>query len=190
MSFVRNVAWAGGVAGLLSALAAAACSRVENRRAAPAINAVSHIAWGGAPPFHEGPAGRNFVTGAALHAGASLFWASIFEALFGRAARGSGKVAVVAGAATAAAACVTDYCIVSRRFRPGFEAFLSRPSLLGVYTALAAGFALGARLSARNRNGRHQRSNAHMQAPRSGRMDTVAASGASEPASFTRLNMP
>ncbi len=188
MSFLRNVAWAGGAASLLSAVAAAACSRVENRRAAPAINAISHIAWGGSPPYQEGPAARNFVTGAALHAGASFFWAAMFEALFGRAARESRKAAVLGGAATAAAACLTDYGIVSRRFRPGFEAYLSRLSLFGVYGALAAGFALGARLA--NRAPRGGRFITPRPALRYDSADRLVAPDPDRTASFTRLQMP
>jgi hypothetical protein len=189
MSFLRNVVWAGGMAGLLSAAAAAACSRIENRRAAPAINAISHIAWGGPPPYQEGPAATNFVTGAALHTGASLFWALMFEALFGRAARGSRKAAVLGSAATAAAACVTDYRIVSRRFRPGFEAYLSRASLFAVYGALAAGFALGARLAERAVRAR-KRSTPPRPVLRYAGSEALASAQADRAASFTRLHMP
>jgi hypothetical protein len=148
---LRDTLITGGIAALTSALAAAACSRVENKRASPSINAISHIAWGGAPPRHCGPGAKNTVVGMALHTGASVFWATFFETIFGRVARRNPLAAWLGGAATSAGAYVTDYYIVSKRFRPGFEAYLSRPSLFSVYAALAAGFALGARLSARPR---------------------------------------
>lgn len=149
MTILRNLIWSGGAAALMSAAAAAACSRIEHGRADTALNAVSHIAWNGHPPREPGPHARNFVVGAALHTGASFFWATVFEGLFGGWSRRRGRNALLAGAATALGACVTDYQLVSRRFRPGFEVYLSRPSLLGIYAALAAGFALGARMTAR-----------------------------------------
>jgi hypothetical protein len=37
-----------------------------------------------------------------------------------------------------------DYNVVHRRFRPGFEAHLSRRGLFAVYAALAAGFTAAA----------------------------------------------
>lgn len=43
-------------------------------------------------------------------------------------------------------AYITDYHIVSDRFKPGFEAHLSNRSLFMIYTALAIGLAAGARL--------------------------------------------
>lgn len=149
MALLRNLLWTGGVAALMSAATAGACSRRENRRAAPPINAVSHVAWGGRPPYDAGPGAVNFVVGAALHAGASVFWAAIYEGVFGRWSRRSKGNALAAGAAMSAVAYVTDYKLVSRRFRPGYEAHLSRRSLFAVYVALAAGLAVGARLAQR-----------------------------------------
>jgi hypothetical protein len=81
----------------------------------------------------------------ALHAGASLFWATSFELPFGRIARRSRAAAWLGGAIVSAVAFVTDYYLVSRRFHPGYEVYLSRRGLLAVYVAIAAGLALGAR---------------------------------------------
>jgi hypothetical protein len=189
MALVRNWFWSGGMATVLSTAAAMAGSRWENGRSTAAINAVSHIAWGGPPPQHEGSGRRNLIVGAALHAGASYFWAAAFEALFGRVARERRSAALLGAAATAAAAYVTDYHVVPRRLRPGFERHLSRSSLFGVYAALAAGLALGARLAARPER-RH--------APLAGRRSALphpdgapfAADEAAAAASYTRLDMP
>lgn len=144
MALLRNLLWTGGAAAVFSAGAATALSRMERGRAAAGMNAVSHIAWGGQPPESAGPGGRNFIVGAALHTGASFFWATLFEGVFGRWSRRSARNALVSGAATSAAAFATDYRLVSRRFRPGFEVYLSRPSLLAIYAALAVGFVAGA----------------------------------------------
>ena len=145
--FIGRVIVSGGTAAITSAIVAAVCSRLERGRAAPPLNAVSHILSGGPPPADAGPAGVNMVAGLVLHAGAAAFWATPFELLFGRIARRSALGAGVGGAAVSALAFVTDYYVVPRRFRPGYEAFLSGRGLFALYAALAAGLALGARLT-------------------------------------------
>jgi hypothetical protein len=146
--FLRSTLVTGGVAALLSGVTAALCGRMEGHGATRPINAISHIAWGGPPPADEGAAGENTAIGIGLHAGASVFWATFFEGVFGRAARQSRLAAWLGGAAISASAFMTDYYLVSKRFRPGYEAYLSRRSLFAVYAALAAGFAIAARLTA------------------------------------------
>jgi hypothetical protein len=49
----------GTLASVTSALAALACSRLENRHGARSMNAVAHIYDGGAPPARDGSGGRN-----------------------------------------------------------------------------------------------------------------------------------
>jgi hypothetical protein len=143
----------GSISAVTSMLAALIGGRSRMRQGLAPLNAVSHIAWGGPPPAHSGKGNKNTWMGFLLHAGASVFWAAIFEAVFGRSARrGAGRVAL-GSAATAVTAYVTDYYIVSKRFRPGYEAYLSRKSMFAVYAALAAGIAFGAALT---RVDRHQ----------------------------------
>jgi hypothetical protein len=110
------------------------------------LNAIAHIYDGGPPRKGNGPAHRNTLVGLALHGGASVWWAAFFEGLFGRAAERSSAKAAAGGATIAAFAYVVDYGVVGRRFRPGFEKFLSGPSMFAVYASLAAAFALSARL--------------------------------------------
>ena len=140
--FLVNCLISGAAGGLLSHLAAAAGGRIERGNAALPMHAVSHIAWGDDPKSHTGRHPHNVVIGAALHHGASVFWATFFEALFGREAERSTAAALAGGATIAAAAYVTDYHVVSDRFKPGFEAHLSNRSLFLIY----AGLAVGARL--------------------------------------------
>lgn len=147
MALAGRVIWSGVAAGLASALAAALFSRVENRHAARPINAIAHIADGGAPPASDGRSYRNTALGFATHMAASIWWAAFFEALFGHRARRSAREALAGGTSIAAAAYVVDYHVVSKRFRPGFERYLSGAGMLAVYASLAAGFALSARLS-------------------------------------------
>ena len=144
--FLVNVLISGAAGGLLSHLAAAACSRGERGRSALAMHAVSHIAYGDDPDEHDGRLARDWWAGAAMHHGASVFWATFFEAFFGRDAERSTASALVGGATIASAAYLTDYHVVSDRFKPGFETHLSNASLCAVYAALAVGLAAGARL--------------------------------------------
>ena len=95
--FIGRVIVSGGTAAITSAIVAAVCSRLERRRAAPPLNAVSHILWGGPPPADAGPAGVNMAAGLVLHAGAAAFWATPYELLFGRTARRSGRPVLLLG---------------------------------------------------------------------------------------------
>ncbi len=141
MDFIGRIVATGLAGALASTAAALLCSRIENRHAARAINAISHIYDGGRPPADEGSGGRNTAIGLALHTGASVWWAAFHEALSGPLERRSPQRMLGAGAATAALAYVVDYHVVPRRFRPGFEAHLSPASMLSIYAALALGFA-------------------------------------------------
>jgi len=144
--FVVNCLVSGLAGGALSQIAGAAHSRAERGRADLPMHAVSHIAWDDDAESHEGRHAHNFVIGMALHHGASVFWATFFEALFGARAECSTGSALVGGSTIAAAAYITDYHVVSDRFKPGFEAHLSNRALFSIYAALAIGLAAGARL--------------------------------------------
>ena len=144
--FIVNCFISGAAGGLLSHLAAAAASRAERGRSALPMHAVSHIAYDDAPESHDGRRARDWWAGSALHHGASVFWATFFEAFFGKDAERRTASALVGGATIASAAYLTDYHIVSERFKPGFEAHISDRSLFLIYAALAVGLAAGARL--------------------------------------------
>jgi hypothetical protein len=148
---IQRVLATGAVASVASAAAALAASRIENGHAARPMNAVTHIVDGGEPPAHDGPNGRNTALGFAIHTGASVWWAVFFEGLFGRYARRGLPNAALSGAAIAGAAYAVDYFVVGKRFRPGFERYLSGRAMLAVYAALAAGFALSSVIPARRR---------------------------------------
>lgn len=144
--FIVDCLISGAAGGLASHIAAATASRAERGRSDLAMHAVSHIAWNDDPESHTGRHAHNWAIGAGLHHGASVFWATFFEAFFGKRAERSTSAALVGGATITAAAYVTDYHVVSDRFKPGFEAHLSDRSLLLIYAALAVGLAAGARL--------------------------------------------
>ncbi|HYC49196.1 MAG TPA: hypothetical protein VED01_27275 [Burkholderiales bacterium] len=164
--FALNCLASGLAGGLLSHLVSSVRSRAEHGRGGLPMHAVSHIAWNDDPKSHRGVHAHNWAIGTALHHGASVFWAAFFEAFYGRDAERSTASALVGGATVAAAAYVTDYHLVSDRFKPGFEAHLSNRSLVAIYAALAIGLAAGARLRGlyrhqiKNRDERHERRNA------------------------------
>ena len=146
--FIMDCLISGMVGGLTSLIASGVGGRIEHGRGKETlpIHAVSHIAWGDSPDSHRGREPHNAVVGTALHQGACVFWAVFYEGLFGRRAERDLRAGLVGGAAIATAAYVTDYYIVSDRFKPGFEAHLSGRSLFGIYAALAIGLAAAARL--------------------------------------------
>lgn len=144
--FILNCLISGTAGGIVSHAVASLCGRRETGRSELPMHAVSHIAYDDRPDSHDGFDPRDAVIGTALHHGACLFWAPFFEALFGRDAERSTPAALAGGATIAAAAYITDYHIVSDRFKPGFEAYLSKRSMFLVYAGLAVGFAAAARL--------------------------------------------
>lgn len=144
--FILNALISGTLGGIVSHAVASLCSRRETGHSELPMHAVSHIYHDDDPEAHEGLKPVDAVVGTALHHGASIFWAMFFEALFGKDAERSTSAALAGGATIAAAAYVTDYHIVSDRYKPGFEAYLSDRSLFLVYAGLALGLAAGARL--------------------------------------------
>ena len=153
---IRRILASGAAVSAVSALTAFACSRRENGHGARPLNAIAHIYDGGHPPAHDGKNGRNTALGFAIHTGACVFWSVLFEAMLGRHARRGVANAGAAGAATAATAYVVDYYVVHPRFRPGFEAYLSKRSMFAVYAAIAAGFAVAALLTPERRRARRK----------------------------------
>lgn len=141
---MQRAAVSGTVAAVLSAIAAARCAQRQTGHPTGPLNAVSHIAWGGSAARHARHDGVNTVVGWLLHHGAAIFWATGFEALWGRQAERDVGAAVLGGLSTAVTAYGVDYHLVPDRFVPGFEARLEKRSLFYVYAGLAAGFALTA----------------------------------------------
>jgi hypothetical protein len=151
---IYRVLATGAAASAASASAALACSHFENGHAARPMNAITHIYDGGEPPAQDGVNRRNTALGFAIHTAASIWWALFFEQILGRASRRDPAGPVLAAAGVSAIAYVVDYGVVGKRFRPGFERYLSRPSLFAVYAALALGFAASALLTARRHGAR------------------------------------
>jgi len=107
---------------------------VEGKRAIQPLNATSH--W-----YYGDPAGhvRRFdaghtVLGYATHLAASVFWASIFQAMRKIAPR---RAPLVDAAGLTAVAAVVDYGVVPERLTPGWEKALSPKAIAVAYAAMA-----------------------------------------------------
>lgn len=105
------------------------------------MNAVSHIVWGSSAADVRVADVKHTIPGLLLNTGATIFWAAIYERIFGQAAdRGQLKKAVLGGATIAALAYVTDYHVVPKRLTPGWEERVSNRSLAVIYGCLALSF--------------------------------------------------
>ncbi|WP_225032006.1 hypothetical protein [Paraburkholderia sp. XV] len=144
----RRALRSGLVSGAFAAAFAGWRASAEGATAVAPLNAVTHCLWPRRAFQQTRPSVRYTLSGAAIHAGSAVFWATLFEALCNRLspdAPHADPVAVAtAAAATAATAYVVDYHVVPERLQPGFDAHVSRPSLTGIYIALAAGLAVSA----------------------------------------------
>jgi hypothetical protein len=106
------------------------------------MNAIAHIYDGGPPCAHDGANGRNTALGFSIHTAASIWWAVFQEAALALQRR---PRPLATASALAGLAYVVDYFVVAKRFRPGFEEYLSPPAMFAVYAALATGFAWSGR---------------------------------------------
>jgi hypothetical protein len=135
---------AGLVASLLSMVGLALRGRAETGSAAAPFNAISHWIYGARALRLDTADMRHTAFGAAVHAGSSVFWATVYEEAVCRREPPPTTTGLVAGAAgVAALAAVTDFALVPERLTPGFEHRLSKRSLVLTYALFAAGLALG-----------------------------------------------
>ena len=145
----------GAIASTAAAATAAARGARDSGSAIAPINATSHIVWGSEAGDVDRIRATYTLPGLALNAGAGVFWAMLYERVFGEVAeRGDAARAIAGGAAVAALAYVTDYHLVPKRLTPGWEMRISRRSLALVFTALA--LALPVRGLLRNRMARRR----------------------------------
>jgi hypothetical protein len=130
----------GTSASLASTLALLICSQIENGRAASALNGPSQWVWGRREARKRKATWRHTGTGYAIHHLASIFWATLHDAVFDR-KREPKRVLRRCGEAalTAATAYAVDYYATPRRLRPGLRKHLSPPSIAATYAAFAAG---------------------------------------------------
>ena len=138
MQMIKDVFLSGAISSVSTAATAAACGARDSGSAIAAVNAVSHIAWGREASDVRVVDVKHTVPGLLLNTGATIFWAAIYETIFGKAAdRGQIGKAVLGGAAVSALAYVTDYHVVPKRLTPGWEERVSNRSLGVIYVVLA-----------------------------------------------------
>jgi hypothetical protein len=149
---LRNALVSGSAAALASAAMAAQRAGLEGASAAAPMNAVTLSLWPRKALRVQRASVRYTLTGFAIHTCASIFWALGFETLRARRdAERSLRADIARATAVAAAAWCVDYHVVPGRLTPGFEAHLSKRSLIWVYGALAAGFVAAAYVDRRAR---------------------------------------
>jgi len=148
----------GSAASALSTIALAVCGKIEEDSFAGPINGPSQWLWGEGEARTRRCTLRHTVAGYVIHHLASIFWATFYERIFvDRPLRRHGRKSdvsqsppyekapaqiVLEAAATTAFACVVDYRLTPKRFRPGFRKHIGTPSMVVVYGAFAAGLAL------------------------------------------------
>lgn len=142
-SWIARTNLSGSVAAVLSSVVVAACSACEARAPFAGVNAASQWFWGRRAKRHTGASWRYTAVGYLVHHFSSLLWAGIYEAWCLR-RPASARVSAGRAAVVAAAACVVDYTVTPRRFRPGFERHIGRASIATVYVAFGVGLFAGA----------------------------------------------
>ena len=131
-----------------SALALMLLARWERQGALRPFNATSHWLHGDAAARDSRADAKRTLVGAVTHHLAAMFWAGILESVLGSRKR-SLLVVALNGAAVAGLSALVDYVLIPRRLSPGWELALTRKSMAGAFSAMAAGLAVGA-LAARD----------------------------------------
>ncbi|CAN7146347.1 hypothetical protein [Massilia sp. LjRoot122] len=137
----------GATSSILSTVALAVLGKKETGSAFAPTNAVSHWIYGDKAARHSSPSMRYTVPGYIIHHASATFWSILFERFAGKYLDRKTPVGMLtAAAATSAFACFADYKLTPKRFQPGYEKHLSKPSLAIVYAGFALGLAAGAAL--------------------------------------------
>ena len=140
---VRRAARSGAAASLFSAGVLALAGWIENRAPAGPLNGPSQWLFGRRAAYRRDPSVRHTLTGLAIHHATATGWALLHERVWGRQKVEQTPAQRLARAAvTAAVANFVDYKLTPKRLQPGFEAQLSKTSLVVAYAAFAAGLAV------------------------------------------------
>jgi hypothetical protein len=136
----RRAVVSGTAASLLSTAVLALAGKLERNAPAGPINGPSQWLFGRQAAYRRSPSLRYTVTGFLIHHAMATGWALLHERLFGGNKQAQTPARRLRNAATTAAvANFVDYKLTPRRLQPGFEAQLSKKSLLAVYVAFAVG---------------------------------------------------
>lgn len=147
--------FSGTVSAFASAFAASLAGKYEDTSFAAPLNAISHILWGDKAAHKDDLSIKYTLTGFVLNHAASIFWAFLYERLFGKqpgkqsatahpnaaTEKSSVMKPVLGAAAVAAGAYFIDYHLIPKRITPGYEKRLSGGSLATVFIIMAIGLA-------------------------------------------------
>jgi hypothetical protein len=149
---LRDSALPGALAAAATAATAAGRGRADSASALAPLNAVSHFLWGDRAAHVRRATLKETGIGVAVNSAASVFWATVFQKLFGEAVERRGvPAALLGGAAVAGLAYLTDYHLVPKRLTPGYEKRVSGRSLALIFGALGLSLGAGALLARRRR---------------------------------------
>jgi ABC-type uncharacterized transport system permease subunit len=143
------------VSAFVSAFAASMAGKYEDTSFAAPLNAISHILWGDKAAHKDDLSIKYTLTGFMLNHAASIFWAFLYEKLFGKqpgkqsaavhpnaaAEKSSLMKSILGAAAVTVGAYFIDYHLIPKRFTPGYEKRLSGGSLATVFVIMAIGLA-------------------------------------------------
>lgn len=132
----------GTAASLASAAALMAGSKLRNDSWAGGLNGPSQWLWGESEAYTTKATLRHTAVGYAIHHSTSIFWALIYETIFGGRGKKPALQHCTEAVASTAAAYVVDYHLTPPRLRPGFEKHVSPSGMVAVYAAFAAGLAI------------------------------------------------
>ena len=129
---------AGSIVAAVTIAAVALRGRQDSGSAVAPINASSHVVYGPEAGDVDVADFKHTLPGLAINAGASVFWAAVYERLFGDADdRGGVGKALLGGGAVAGLAYLLDYHLLPKRLTPGWEERVSGRSLAMIFGAMA-----------------------------------------------------
>jgi hypothetical protein len=133
----------GSAASVASATAMMTCSALHEGSIAGGLNGPSQWLWGEHEAYTREATLRHTAAGYVIHHATSIFWATLYEAVFGGSRRRKPALQHIAEAGlSAGTAYVVDYHLTPRRLRPGFEKHVSTKGMVAIYAAFAAGLAI------------------------------------------------
>jgi hypothetical protein len=139
----RRALFSGASASACSAVALSICSRIDEGSYAGGLNGPSQWLWGEAEAYTREPSVRHTVVGYGIHHLTSVFWAILYERMFGEPEQRKTPLRRCAEAAlSTTGAYIVDYYLTPRRLRPGFEKHVRGRSMFVVYGAFALGLAV------------------------------------------------
>lgn len=137
----------GSIASAVSSLALAALASAEGKSAVQPTNATSHWFYGDQAAQRRDVDLALTGVGYGTHHASAVFWALPFETWLRADPPRSTADLLGRAISVSALAAVVDYGITPRRFTPGWEHVLSKPSMVGAFASLALGLAAGAAVS-------------------------------------------